>query len=461
MRELCSARGSKSAGARERRGGHGKPLRRKVRALEHLRAVGTSAAGDAVELSGGCEDDGEEDDDEDEYKNIDWSGETFVAGDMELENGRVLKRPQVRYRTFGTLNKTSKNGSVVCHALTGNASLDDWWGGMLGEGKLFDSSKMFIVCANILGSCYGTCGPTSVNPDTGKVYGSTFPDVTIRDSVRLHMQLVREHLGVRRVACVIGGSLGGMQTLEWAYLGGADGFVGAIIPMCCGGYHHPWQIGISESQRLAIYADPNWQDGKYLDLGRQGPTSGLSVARSIAMITYRSHPGYVRKFGRHEVAGKEAGHGQERFFEVEGYLRHQGNKFCGRFDALSYVKVTRMMDTHDMGRCRDGGVEASLRSIKQPTLIISVKSDILYPPSEQQFLHEHIPNSRLFEIDSDHGHDGFLLDQDHIMPEALKFLQEHVYGPLEHADAAAKAASAQLRGAQGLRSASTHNKSKL
>jgi homoserine O-acetyltransferase len=380
-------------------------------------------------------------------KNVDATGLTYTCPELVLENGVRLQQVPVRYKTFGTLNAARSNCLVVCHALTGNASLDDWWGDMLGKDKLFDTSRMFVVCANILGSCYGTCGPTSVEPGTGKPYGIRFPDVTIRDSVALHMRLVREHLGVRRVACVVGGSLGGMQTLEWAVLGGD--FVGAIIPMCCGAFHHPWQIGISEAQRMAIYADPNWAGGEYLNRGGAPPMAGLAVARAAAMITYRSHSGYSRKFGRHVVASKAkagagkpgaagagAGHGQERFFQVENYLRHQGQKFVRRFDPHSYVKVTRMMDSHDLGRGREGGSEAVLAAILQPCLIISVKSDVLYPPLEQEYLKQHIRHSKLFSVDSDHGHDGFLLDQDAIMPVALQFLRRYVYRTLDKEGAA-------------------------
>jgi len=368
-------------------------------------------------------------DEEDEYGNIDEDGETFIAESHTLESGKVLVQVPIRYKTFGTLNDTATNCMVVCHALTGNASLDDWWGSMLGMGKLFDDTKMFIVCANVLGSCYGSCGPTSTDPVTGNVYGASFPDVTVRDTVNIHLRLVRDHLRVRKVACVVGGSFGGMQALEWAVIGGSS-YVNAIIPMCCGAFHHPWQIGISESQRQAIYADPAWSQGNYLSNKTPGPKNGLSVARSIAMITYRSHRGYQRKFDRLEVHNQAAGNGQERYFQVERYLRHQGVKFNSRFDAQSYVKVTRSMDTHDLGRAREGGVIKVLQSITQPTFIVSVKSDILYPPSEQEFLYRYIPLSTLFNVESDHGHDGFLLDQHSIMPAALDFLHKHVYNTL-------------------------------
>ena len=321
---------------------------------------------------------------QDEYGDMDSSGETFIVGGrgFQLECGRVLKGAQVRYRTYGTLNAAKTNAMVVCHALTGNAALDSWWGDMLGPGKLFDDTKYFIVCSNILGSCYGTTGPTEVNPDTGKRYGTTFPDVTIRDAVRLQIALVKEGLHIAQVAAVVGGSLGGMQALEWVLLGGPQ-FVKKAIVMCCGPAHTAWQIAISESQRQAIYADPKWKGGNYDPSAP--PHSGLSVARQIAMFTYRSAPAYSTKFGRRLTNGKGE-HGQSVTFEAESYLRYQGHKFLSRFDALSYVKCTRLMDSHDIGRGR-GGVVAALSSIKQPIMIVSVSSDILYPPSEQKTLH--------------------------------------------------------------------------
>ena len=263
----------------------------------------------------------------DEYGAMTDEGETYETPRFELESGAVLEPAVVRYQTYGTLNARRDNAMVVCHALTGNASLHSWWGGMLGPGKLFDPERYFVICANILGSCYGTSGPTSINPRTGEPYGADFPDVTVRDTVKLHMQMVREGLGVRQVACVVGGSLGGMQTLEWAYMGGPK-FVRAIIPMSCGPEHHPWQIGISETQRQAIYADPKWRGGHYPP--DDPPRAGLSVARQIAMVSYRSHSAYSEKFGRKRVDDEDPGHRQRHFFDVEKYLRYQVGCCCHR-----------------------------------------------------------------------------------------------------------------------------------
>eukprot|EP00808_Paulinella_micropora_P022806 g78444.t1 len=360
---------------------------------------------------------------EDEYGVMDDRGETFVMDQFQLESGAILLKPQVRYRKLGEFNAARDNCVVVCHALTGNAAVNDWWKAIFGPGRLLDPTKYLIVCANVLGSCYGTTGPTTINPATGKRYGPDFPDVTVRDSVKMHIRLVKEHLRASSVACVVGGSLGGMQTLEWAYICGPE-FVRCIIPMSCGAWQRPWQIGISEAQRQAIYADPKWKGGHYLKKPGEEPALGLSVARQMAMITYRSHQAYSEKFGRKIVQGGDAANGQVVYFQVEKYLRYQGVKFPSRFDALCYVKVTRMMDSHDLGRDR-GGVEQALSQLTMPALVISVSSDALYPPIEQRELHRLLPNSDFLMVDSHNGHDGFLLDHDLIQPVAKKFMDKY------------------------------------
>lgn len=220
-------------------------------------------------------------------------GASCVFDSVRLESNAQLREVQVNYKTFGTLNASGNNALFVAHALTGNAALDSWWGTLLGPGKPFDTDRYFVVCANILGSCYGTTGPASINPATGLQYQGAFPSITIRDTVALHMRLLRHVLGVRQVAAVVGGSLGGMQTLEWAALG--QDFVRCIVPIACGAQHTPWQIAFSEAQRQAIYADSNWNGGQY---GLQPPLQGLSVARQIAMVSYRTAAAYNMKFGR-------------------------------------------------------------------------------------------------------------------------------------------------------------------
>lgn len=315
---------------------------------------------------------------------------------LELESGGALPRVRVAYRTWGTLDATGSNAVLVCHALTGSADLDLWWGPLLGRGRALDRERDFIVCSNVLGSCYGTTGPASPRPETDRHWGPEFPVVTIRDMVRVQAALL-EALGVRRLRLVLGGSLGGMQVLEWAVL--FPDRVEAIAPIAVSGRHSAWCIGLSEAQRQAIQADPAWRDGWYP--AESPPAAGLAAARSLAMCTYRSRDSFEERFGRRL---REAG-----TFEVENYLRHQGRKLVDRFDANAYVTLTRAMDSHDVARGR-GEYEEVLRSIDKPALVVGIDSDVLYPPTEQEELARLLPNARLARLRSPHGHDAFLLD---------------------------------------------------
>lgn len=350
---------------------------------------------------------------QDEYSTMNSEGDVFTfAGKFQLDSQDCyLLNPQVKYRTYGALNTEKTNGFVVCHALTGNAALDSWWGDMLGPNRLFDTTKYFIICMNVLGSCYGTTGPTSVNPETGLVYGSSFPQITIRDSVRLHLACVQQGLGVRQLVCVAGGSLGGMQSLEWACLAPKN-YVLSVIAMCSGVRHTAWQIGISECQRQAIYADPRWLGGKYLEQHKAPPFAGLSVARQMAMVTYRSASAYAEKFGR-----KRDSEG----YEVEAYLRYQGKRFTQRFDPLSFVRMTELMDTFDLFAGRHNAL-----LVTQPVCIVSISSDVLYPPADQAELHQLLPQSEYHVIHSDAGHDGFLLEQTSVEQISRTFLDKHL-----------------------------------
>ena len=319
---------------------------------------------------------------------------------FRLESGETLEQVPVAYRSWGRLAPDGKNAVVVCHALTGNADVERWWPRLLGPGRALDTERHFIVCANVLGSPYGTASPLTIDPAIGRPYGPDFPVPTIRDTVALH-RLLLERLGVRRVEFVIGGSMGGMQALEWAF---HDDFVRGIVPIGVGGRHSAWCIGWSEAQRQAIFADPEWRDGRY-ETGR-GPARGLAIARMIAMISYRSFASFAPRFGREQV---DAG-GVMRY-SVETYLAHQGNKLVQRFDANCYVKLTQSMDTHDVARGR-GEYFDVLASIPQPTLVIGIDTDILYPLDEQRELAAHIPNARLAVLESQHGHDAFLIEED-------------------------------------------------
>jgi len=345
----------------------------------------------------------------DEYGKMNADGETAIVDNFSLESGQVLPKVETRYRTWGTLNAAGSNALIICHALTGNANLESWWGSFLGKGKPFDTSKYWVFCANVLGGCYGSTGPASKDPASGKRMGAAFPKVTIRDMVNVQTEVLKQ-LGVTEVVAAIGGSMGGMAALEFALVKAP--YVRSVITLSSSGRHQPWQIGISECQRAAIYADPKWQGGMYHQ--DDPPASGLSVARMMAMLTYRTHPAYWTKFGRDEKEQAQVGPSHAtapNTFEVESYLRVQGSKFNERqFDAGTYVRLTEAMDSHDMGRNRPGGYEETLRQIKIPVLVTSISSDVLYPVSEQLELAQYLPNSQHHMIESPEGHDGFLLE---------------------------------------------------
>ncbi len=319
---------------------------------------------------------------------------------FQLENGQELKDVAVAYRTWGRLNARRDNVIVVGHTLTGNTAVDEWWSGLLGPGKALDTDQYFVICANVLGSCYGSCGPTTVSPSTGQPYGPDFTSVTVRDSVRLHRRLL-DHLGITGVELVIGGSLGGMQVLEWAFFGN---YVKLLVPIAASGRHSAWCIGWSEVQRQAIYADPDWKDGHYP--ANRPPEAGLANARRIAMLTYRTQQSFEKRFGRSKQNGDDQ-------FAVESYLDYQGNKIVRRFDANSYITLTEKMDRHDIGRGR-GNYYSVLETIVQPTLVIGIDSDILYPLAEQHELAQGIPGGELKILNSPHGHDAFLIEQNQL-----------------------------------------------
>lgn len=325
---------------------------------------------------------------------------------IELELGGRLAPIRVGYRTWGTLDAEGSNAVVVCHALTGSADADLWWTRMFGPGRALDPGD-FVVCSNILGSCYGTTGPTSVDPATGEPYRGTFPAITVRDMVRVQHALVSA-LGVKRVRMVIGGSLGGMQAIEWALL--HPSLVESVVFIASTARHSAWCIGLSEAQRQSIYLDPRWRGGRY-DPG-DPPASGLAAARMAAMLSYRSQPAFEARFGRRLQA--------EDLFAVESYLRYQGQQLVDRFDPATYVTLTKAMDTHDVSRGR-GDYEEVLRSIRQPMLVVSIDSDVLYWPWEQREVARLVPGARLAVMDSQDGHDAFLIDVDRLSDMVSEF----------------------------------------
>ncbi len=331
-----------------------------------------------------------------------------IEGPIPLEGGESLPQIRIAYRTWG---RPRHNAILVCHALTGSADADDWWADLFGTGKALDPEQDYIVCANVLGGCYGTTGPTSRAHGAFEPYGSTFPRITIRDIVNTQARLL-DHLGVETLDLVVGGSMGGMQVLEWPLLYPAR--VRAIAPIATGPTQSAWAVALSEAQRQAIKADANYADGCY-PLGA-GPANGLSAARSMAMISYRSPHNFASRFGR-ELA-------EDDTLQVQRYLRHQGAKLVDRFDANTYLTLLDAMDTHDVGRGR-GSVSEALGSITQPALVVSVNSDGLYPHDEVAEMAADLPNAELHEIDAPQGHDAFLIRVAELNEQLIGFIDRH------------------------------------
>lgn len=334
---------------------------------------------------------------------------------LALESGESLAHVQVAYRTWGKLSAAADNAVIVCHALTGSADADEWWAPLFGPGKALDPDRYFIVCSNVLGGCYGTTGPTSAAQD-GKPWGARFPRITIRDQVRVQIALA-DALGIAGIRFVIGGSMGGLHALEWALLDPLR--VRAVVSIAASAFHSPWCIAWSEAQRLALRADPRFRDGAYAP--DAPPADGLAAARAIAMISYRSAGSLDRRFGRapgSQIFGERSESPDD--FAARGWLRHHARSLVERFDANSYLRLLDAMDTHDLARGR-GHRDAVLRQIRQPVLIGSVSSDALYVPAEQRALAAALPNGSWLPIDSEHGHDGFLVDADQFEPAVRRF----------------------------------------
>ena len=320
-----------------------------------------------------------------------------------LELGESLPGFRLAYTTYGTLNERS-NVVWVCHALTGNADAGDWWGGMVGPGKYFDPrpdgpgldgpKQNFIVCANVLGSCYGSTGPLSVNPETGKLYYHDFPAITIRDMVGA-LDLLRQELGIDTIHTCVGGSVGGEQAVEWAIL--QPDLIKNLVVIAASAVASPWCIAFNEAQRMAIEADPTWRERRD-DAG----AAGMKAARAMAMISYRNYDtyGFTQALDNNE---------QTDDFKAAGYQRYQGEKLVERFNAFTYWVLSKAMDSHNVGRNR-GSIPNALGRIRARTLVVGIRSDLLFPPTEQQFLARHIPDATYEEIDSLYGHDGFLIE---------------------------------------------------
>jgi homoserine O-acetyltransferase len=329
------------------------------------------------------------------------------TSEFALESGRVLPGFQLKYTTLGQLNADRSNVVWVCHALTGSSDVTAWWGDFFSEGSPYDPRQWFIICANVLGGCYGSTGPLSINPATGRKYFHDFPLLTNRDVVRA-FDLLRQHLGLGTVHTLIGGSLGGQQALEWAII--RPGLFTHLIAIACNATHSPWGIAFNEAQRMAIEADPTWQT----DDERAG-VEGMKAARAIAMISYRTYRGF-------QLTQAEKTNGKIADFRAASYLRYQGQKLASRFNAFTYHVLSKMMDSHHVGRGRSS-VEAALGTIHARTLLVAVEGDLLFPASEQEFLAARIARAQLARIHSHFGHDGFLVEFEALKSAVFSFLQ--------------------------------------
>lgn len=357
---------------------------------------------------------------------------TDVATPVEpllLQRGGRLERVAVAYETYGELNSAGTNAILVAHALTGSAhaaggtdreEVPGWWDPLIGPGKAIDTRRFFVVCSNVLGGCYGTTGPSSIDPATGYPYGPDFPSYTVRDMVEVQHRLL-DQLGVRSLRAVIGGSMGGMQVLEWAAT--YPEMVRAIVPIAIGARHSAWAIGLNEVARRAIVSDPAWQGGRYP--AHHQPETGLGLARAIAMLTYRSYDSLEQKFGRERVADQVRGPNDalEASFQIASYLAYQGVKLVKRFDANTYLSLTRAMDDYDIAEGR-GSLGSVLRAMEMPALVMGIDTDVLYPESEARALVEKLPNARYATISSPHGHDAFLIEYPQVAAQLRRFLQD-------------------------------------
>ncbi|WP_121198775.1 homoserine O-acetyltransferase family protein [Mucilaginibacter gracilis] len=341
------------------------------------------------------------------------SAETFkYSKTITLESGQKLHGLQIGYHTFGKLNKNRNNVIWVCHALTANSDVMDWWAGLFGENDLFNPEEHYIVCANVLTSPYGTTNPVSINPLTQQGYFLSFPQVTIRDMVQVH-QILAGHLGVDQIKVLIGGSLGGQQAMEWAI--SQPQKIDNLILIATNAKHSPWGIAFNESQRLAISTDRTFYANK-----PDGGNKGLKAARSMALLSYRGYEAY-------HATQLDKDNEKLDDYKAASYQNYQGEKLVKRFNAYSYWYLSKAMDSHNVGRSRDG-IEQALGTIKAKTLVIGITSDFLFPVSEQQYLARHIPNAVYSEFNSMYAHDSFLIETEILTKTIADFLDESLDG---------------------------------
>jgi homoserine O-acetyltransferase len=329
------------------------------------------------------------------------------TGQFTLESGFSFPGIEIAYTTYGTLNADKSNVVWVCHALTANSDAADWWNGVVGADHVINSDNYFIVCANILGSCYGSTGPLSINPETGTPYYSSFPLITIRDMVNAHI-LLRKHLGIEKIFLAMGGSMGGYQAMEWGVM--ENKVIENLFLLATSASESAWGIATHTAQRLSIEADGTWNTAS-----PGAGAKGLKAARAIGMLTYRNYGIMVQQQTDDDTEKTDG-------FKASSYINYQGDKLVQRFNAYSYWQLTKSMDSHNMARGRGGNLETVVKTISQRTLIIGISSDILCPLIEQHFLTRHIPQSTLIEIDSSYGHDGFMVESKIISQHLAEWL---------------------------------------
>ena len=371
---------------------------------------------------------------------IEHAQETFPEG-LLLECGQELAPLTLAFRTYGALNAARSNAILICHALTGDQYVAEahpltgkpgWWGSIVGPGLPVDTGRFFVICSNVLGGCMGSTGPASARPN-GEVWGTDFPPITVGDMVRAQQKLVAR-LGIEKLFAVIGGSMGGMQVLEWAAAFPERVF--AAVPVATASYHSAQNIAFNEVSRQAIFADPEFCGGRYWAEGRV-PARGLAVARMMAHITYLSEEALTRKFGRRMRGAPPGSASPESLFgevfEVESYLRHQGSSFVSRFDANSYLTVTRAMDWFDLAAEHDGDLSRAFAGTRTRFCLVSFTSDWLFPTAQSRAiaraLNRAAANVSFVEIETDRGHDAFLLDE----PDFHRTLAGFLSGCAEHA----------------------------
>ena len=351
---------------------------------------------------------------------------------LVMDAGALLAPLTVAYQTYGVLNDDRSNAILVCHALTGDQHVANehpvtgkpgWWSAMVGPGRPIDTDRYFVICSNVVGGCMGSTGPASTNPETGKPWGLSLPVVTIRDMVRAQAMLI-DHLGIETLFCVAGGSMGGMQVLQWAATYPERVF--SALPIATASKHSAQNIAFHEVGRQAVMADPDWRGGQYAENGAR-PLKGLAVARMAAHITYLSEGALQRKFGRKLQDRSAPTFSFDADFQIENYLRYQGSSFVDRFDANSYLYVTRACDYFDLAADYGGSLARAFAGAHTRFCVVSFTSDWLYPTSDARTIVHALNAASLpvsfVEIDTDKGHDAFLLDEPDFMATTRGFLE--------------------------------------